>query len=74
MERENTIDFTYYRQRAINCSDYRKIEEEYMDGYVLKELDKIIAEFLKKHKRDYYIGEIFCNPRNLRKPSRRLFH
>ena len=75
MERENPIDFTYYRQRAINCSDYRKIEEDYMDGHVLKELNEIIVEFLNKHKRGYYIRKIKYNPGNLGilLLSRRLF-
>ena len=33
------------RRRIYEMLEYREIEETYMDGYALEELNKIIAEF-----------------------------
>ena len=41
-------------RRKYEMRDYIRIEERYMDGDVINELNKIIAEFLNKNKRSYY--------------------
>ena len=75
MDRENPMDFEYYMQRAKDCSDYREIEEDYMDGHVLEELKELIVDFLNKHRRGYYVRGTSYNPGSLRilLLSRRLF-
>ena len=65
MNRENPMDFAYYSKRAENRSDYREIEEDYMDGHVIKELKELIVDFLDKHGRSYYVKKITYYPDSL---------
>ena len=41
-------------RRKYEMREYMRNEERYMDGDVINKLNKIIAKFLSKNKRNYY--------------------